>query len=79
MTQVYAAVEQGYFRDEGLDVEIMAAGNMVTLLPGLTSGQLQFAVAPIVTLLQGIESGSSSAFWGPEPRSACHRPTSRRS
>jgi NitT/TauT family transport system substrate-binding protein len=57
MAQVYAAVDQGYFRDEGLDVETAATGNIVALLPGLTAGQLQFVAAPIVTVLQGIESG----------------------
>jgi len=65
MAQVYAAVDQGYFRDEGLDVESMATGNIVALLPGLTAGQLQFVAAPIVTVLQGIESGIKFRVVGP--------------
>lgn len=65
MAQVYAGLEKGYFRDEGLNVEAVAGGNIVALMPGLTAGQLHFMVAPIVTVLQGVEAGIKFRIVGP--------------
>jgi len=65
MAQTYAAVGNGYFRQEGLDVEAIAGGNIVALLPGLPAGQFQFIAAPIVTVLQGVASGIKFRIIGP--------------
>jgi NitT/TauT family transport system substrate-binding protein len=63
--QFYAAVDQGYFRDEGIDVEPVSGNNTAALLPGLTAGRLQFVNANIVTVLQGIEQGIQFRVVGP--------------
>jgi NitT/TauT family transport system substrate-binding protein len=55
--QYYAAVEQGYFRDEGIDVEAVTANTSQQLLAGLTAGRLQFVNAAVVALLQATEQG----------------------
>ena len=65
MAQVYAAVDKGYFREEGLDVEVVAGGNIVALLPALPAGRFQFIPAPIVTVLQGVEAGIKFRIIGP--------------
>lgn len=52
-------IEQGFFADEGLDIEITAGtGNPATLAPQLVSGQIQFAMidaaSPIAAVSQGV-------------------------
>ncbi len=41
----FNAVEQGYFKDEGLDVEIVNAGGGIAT-PALISGEMQFSTSP---------------------------------
>lgn len=41
----FNAIEQGYFKDEGLDVEIVNAGGGIAT-PALISGEMQFSTSP---------------------------------
>src|SRR5688572_24351779 len=45
-TPAYAAHEQGFFRDEGLDVEVEIAATAWLVPHKLTTGDSQFAVMP---------------------------------
>lgn len=52
---VYIALDQGYFEDEGLDVETQVMSNAAAIAPSVMNGQLQFgttAVAPFLTAVQ---------------------------
>lgn len=72
--QYYAAVDQGYFKQEGLDVEGVTGNNSAALLPGLTAGRLQFVSANIVTVLQGVEEGIPFRIVGPGTAMAAKPP-----
>jgi len=53
----YAAVEQGYFKDEGIELEITSGGGGPAIMTPLAAGQLHIGFSNIVTVLQGIENG----------------------
>jgi len=72
--QFYAATDQGYFRDEGIDVEVVSGNNTAALLPGLTSGRLQFVNANIVAVLQAVEQGIPFKVVGPGTAMAAQPP-----
>ena len=53
----FAAVDQGYFKAEGVDIEIVTAPISNVLLTQLAAGQLDIAFSNIVTIAQAIENG----------------------
>ena len=53
----YAAVDQGYFKQEGIELEITTAGGGPAVMTPLAAGQLDIGFSNIVTVLQGIENG----------------------
>lgn len=54
----YAALEQGFFADENLQVTLLEGGPGVDPIAMLTSGQADFAVASPHTLFMAIDSGA---------------------
>jgi NitT/TauT family transport system substrate-binding protein len=54
---LFAAVDQGYFTAEGLDVEVTTSPVSNPLLTQLAAGQLDIAFSNIVTVSQAIENG----------------------
>src|ERR1044071_503866 len=42
---IYYALESGYFRDAGLDVQIVTGGTATTAFAAMVSGEAQFSVA----------------------------------
>src|SRR5918995_7457340 len=54
----FAAVDQGYFRDEGLDVEILEGGVDIVPQTVLAQGQADFAVAWVPKALASREQGA---------------------
>lgn len=60
---VWAALEQGYFTDEGLDVDISIIGSG-TQAAKLLSGELQITGAPPEGVVQNVEAGGSLAIIG---------------
>ena len=53
----YAALDQGYFKAEGIDIEIVSAPSSNPLLNQVAAGQLDIAFSNIVTVSQAIENG----------------------
>ena len=53
----FVAQDQGYFKDEGLQVEFVSTGGTSTLLPTLVAGSVQIATVPPPVLLQAANSG----------------------
>lgn len=53
----YAALDQGFFADENLQVELLEGGPGVDPIAALTSGQADFAVASPHTLFMAIDRG----------------------
>ena len=45
LAQIYAAIDQGYFRDEGIDVEPVSGNNEQELQRELNAGRLQVVAA----------------------------------
>lgn len=67
---VYIAVDEGYFEDEGLEVETQVMSNAAAIAPSVMNGQLQFgttAVSPFLTAvqqgvpLQGVANAASTS------------------
>src|SRR5918995_5144602 len=54
----FAAVDQGYFRDEGLDVEILEGGVDIVPQTVLAQGQADFAIAWVPKALASREQGA---------------------
>jgi NitT/TauT family transport system substrate-binding protein len=54
---VYAAIEHGYFADEGLEVTPQVAQGGAALVPAVISGDFQFAYTNNVSLIQARERG----------------------
>ncbi|MGK4218607.1 ABC transporter substrate-binding protein [Kocuria marina] len=49
---VYVALDQGYFQDEGLNVQTQTMQNAAAIAPSVINGQLQFgtsAITPVIT------------------------------
>jgi len=54
----YAAVAQGYYADEGLDVEILPSGGDVVPQDALAAGEVDYAIAWVPKVLGSIEQGA---------------------
>jgi NitT/TauT family transport system substrate-binding protein len=54
---LYAGIEQGFFEEQGLELEIETGQGGAALLPAVVSGQMQFATSNPVSLLQAREQG----------------------
>jgi NitT/TauT family transport system substrate-binding protein len=55
----YAAVEQGFFEEEGLDVEIVPGGADIVPQDTLANGEVDFAIAWVPKVLGSIEQGAN--------------------
>ncbi|MGA8846517.1 MAG: ABC transporter substrate-binding protein [Nocardioides sp.] len=55
----YAAVDQGFFADEGLDVEIVPSGGDIVPQDALANGDADYAVAWVPKVLGSIEQGAN--------------------
>lgn len=54
----FAAVEQGYFEEEGLDVDLLESGGDIVPQDALANGDVDFAVAWVPKVLGSIEQGA---------------------
>ncbi len=55
----FAAVEQGYFEEEGLEVEIIPSGGDIVPQDALANGDVDFAIAWVPKVLGSIEAGAN--------------------
>ena len=55
----YAALDQGYFQDEGLDVEIVEGGADIVPQDVLASGDVDYAISWVPKVLGSIEQGAN--------------------
>jgi NitT/TauT family transport system substrate-binding protein len=55
----YAAVDQGYFEEEGLEVEIIPSGGDIVPQDALASGDVDYAIAWVPKVLGSIEGGAN--------------------
>ncbi|MFC6356105.1 ABC transporter substrate-binding protein [Luethyella okanaganae] len=55
----YAAVDQGYFEDEGLDVEILEGGADIVPQDVLAAGDADYAISWVPKVLGSIEQGAN--------------------
>ncbi|WP_134768178.1 ABC transporter substrate-binding protein [Nocardioides sp. 1609] len=55
----YAAVEQGFFADEGLDVTIVPSGGDIVPQDALAAGDADYAIAWVPKVLGSIEQGAN--------------------
>jgi NitT/TauT family transport system substrate-binding protein len=54
----YAALDQGYFEDEGLDVEIIQGGGDIVPQDALAAGDVDYAISWVPKVLGSIENGA---------------------
>lgn len=54
----YAALDQGYYADAGLDVEILPSGGDIVPQDALANGEVDYAVAWVPKVLGSIEQGA---------------------
>lgn len=54
---LYLGVDKGFFADEGLKLEIRPAQGGAALLPGVVSGDMQFAYSNVVSLMIAQQKG----------------------
>lgn len=54
---VYVAVDQGFFEEEGLDVETQIIQNAASIAPSVINGQLQFGTAASSPFLSAVDQG----------------------
>ncbi|MBO0900769.1 ABC transporter substrate-binding protein [Cellulomonas sp. zg-ZUI22] len=54
----YAALDQGYYADEGLEVEILPSGGDVVPQDALAAGEVDYAIAWVPKVLGSIEQGA---------------------
>jgi NitT/TauT family transport system substrate-binding protein len=54
----YAAVDQGYYKDEGLDVQIIEGSADIVPIDVLTSGDVDYAISWVPKVLGSIEQGA---------------------
>ncbi|WP_300405554.1 ABC transporter substrate-binding protein, partial [Nocardioides sp.] len=54
----YAAVDQGFFEEEGLDVEIVPSGGDIVPQDALANGDADYAIAWVPKVLGSIEQGA---------------------
>ncbi|GAA3876523.1 ABC transporter substrate-binding protein [Leifsonia kafniensis] len=55
----YAAVDQGYYRDEGLDVTIKEGGSDIVPQDALAAGDVDYAISWVPKVLGSIEQGAN--------------------
>lgn len=55
----YAALDQGYYKDEGLDVEIVEGGPDIVPQDVLSAGDVDYAISWVPKVLGSIEQGSN--------------------
>ncbi|MGA8255298.1 MAG: ABC transporter substrate-binding protein [Nocardioides sp.] len=55
----YAAVDQGFFADEGLEVEIIPSGGDIVPQDALSNGDADYAIAWVPKVLGSIEQGAN--------------------
>lgn len=55
----FAAIDQGYFEEEGLDVEIIPSGGDIVPQDALANGDVDFAIAWVPKVLGSIEAGAN--------------------
>jgi NitT/TauT family transport system substrate-binding protein len=55
----YAAVDQGYYKDAGLDVEIVQGGGDIVPQDALANGEVDYAIAWVPKVLGSIEQGAN--------------------
>ena len=55
----YAAVSEGYYEDEGLDVTIAEGGGDIVPIDSLTSGDADYAISWVPKVLGSIEQGAN--------------------
>lgn len=55
----YAALDQGYYEDEGLDVEIVPSGGDIVPQDALANGEVDYAIAWVPKVLGSIEQGAN--------------------
>ncbi|MGO2658325.1 ABC transporter substrate-binding protein [Mycetocola reblochoni] len=55
----YAALDQGYYEDEGLDVEIIPSGGDIVPQDALAAGDVDYAIAWVPKVLGSIEQGAN--------------------
>jgi NitT/TauT family transport system substrate-binding protein len=54
----YAALDQGFYEDEGLDVEIIPSGGDIVPQDALANGEVDYAIAWVPKVLGSIEQGA---------------------
>src|SRR5215212_4271082 len=54
----YAAVDQGYYEDEGLDVELVEGGADIVPQDVLAAGEVDYAISWVPKVLGSIEQGA---------------------
>jgi NitT/TauT family transport system substrate-binding protein len=54
----YAALDQGYYEEEGLDVEILPSGGDIVPQDALANGEVDYAIAWVPKVLGSIEQGA---------------------
>lgn len=54
----YAALDQGYYEEEGLDVEIVPSGGDIVPQDALANGEVDYAIAWVPKVLGSIEQGA---------------------
>jgi NitT/TauT family transport system substrate-binding protein len=54
----YAALDQGYYEDAGLDVEILPSGGDIVPQDALANGEVDYAIAWVPKVLGSIEQGA---------------------
>ncbi|MFU8946691.1 ABC transporter substrate-binding protein [Mycetocola zhadangensis] len=55
----FAALDQGYFEEEGLDVEIIPSGGDIVPQDALANGDVDYAIAWVPKVLGSIEAGAN--------------------
>ncbi|WP_207454832.1 ABC transporter substrate-binding protein [Herbiconiux sp. SYSU D00978] len=55
----YTALEQGYFEEEGLEVEIIPSGGDIVPQDALANGEVDYAIAWVPKVLGSIEAGAN--------------------
>lgn len=54
---VYIAMEEGYFEEEGINIETQTMQNASSIAPSVINGQLQYGCAATTPLLAGVQQG----------------------
>lgn len=56
---IWAAVQQGFYRDEGLDIDLTVMTNTTAQAAALKDGALQITVAPTEGIIDSVQNGGS--------------------